>query len=536
MGLFGRVFLRSLFILISVFLAAPLILIISSWFSAETSASFAYLSEQGLLYLYIKNSVLIALGSSFLAVIIGVVSAYFISSTDISGRRILRWLLILPIAIPSYIAAIIYIEILSSSGPIQLFIRDVTALKYGEYWFINIASIGGAIFILAITLYPYVYLLSFNAFKAQSKQSIESAKLLGLNNLQIFYRLRLPLARPMIFVGVFLVMMESLADFGVVSLLGIPSFTTGIYRAWNSMYDPIAAAQISSILLIFVIFVLWLERFSRRKERYYNFDQQGEVKELIKLSKLVNISAFIFCILVTILGFFLPLAVIIYWCAGQIDVFFNAYTLKALSNSLILGLLVATISGLIGLIIAFTMRYNKKNILFRFLARIATSGYAMPGSVVAVSILLLLIKLQNEIFAGQLFLIGTIFAIVWACVFRFLTISYNNVSSSLNNVTPTMDDAAKTLGRSNFAILTKLHIPAISRTLIIGFLLIFVDTIKELPATILLRPFNFDSLAIRTYELASDELIQYSAPTGLLLILISMLPIWFISNYFLRNN
>jgi iron(III) transport system permease protein len=181
------------------------------------------------------------------------------------------------------------------------------------------------------------------------------------------------------------------------------------------------------------------------------------------------------------------------------------------------------------------MRYNQKNMLFLFLARIATSGYAIPGSVVAVSILLLLIKVQNDIFNGDIFLIGSIFVVIWACSFRFLTISYNNITSSLANITPNMDDVAKTLGRSNLSILTKLHIPAIYQTLLIAFILIFVDTIKELPATILLRPFNFDSLAIRTYELANDELIQHSAPTALLMILIAMVPIWLINKYLLSN-
>jgi iron(III) transport system permease protein len=534
MEMMSKIF-KLLFIIITTTLAIPLIFITFSWIF-NSGDSISYLIEQNLLFLYIKNSLIIAFSSSILALFIGVISAYLISSTDIFCKNILRWFLILPIAIPSYVAAIIYDELFSSFGPIQNFIRNFADLEYGQYWFIDISSIGGAIFILAITLYPYIYLLSFNAFKTQSKQSIESAKLLGMNNFEIFYRLRLLIARPMIFVGVFLVMMESLADFGVVSLFGISSFTTAIYRSWNDMYDPVAAAQISSILLIFVIIILFFEKYSRKRARYYNLDQYCANNEIIKLPKYLNIISCIFCLLVTFLGFILPFATIVYWSFGQLEVFFDQYVIDALINSIILGLAVSMISVIIGLLMAFIMRYNNKNIVFSTLTFIASSGYAIPGSVVAVSILLLLIKLQNNIFDGSILLIGTIFAIIWACSFRFLTISYNNISSSLNNITPIMDDVAKILGRSKFSILTKLHIPAIRQILLISFLLIFVDTIKELPATLLLRPFNFNSLAIRTYELANDELIQYSAPTALLMIVISLLPIWFINKYFLMKN
>jgi iron(III) transport system permease protein len=519
---------------LSLLLSLPLLLIFTSWLF-ESDGGLGYLSKQGLLATYTANSIIITIGTSIITLILGVSTAFYVTCTNMPFKSLMRWLVMTPFAVPGYVAAIVYADLFDSAGSIQTFIRTFWNLEYGEYWFPSIRSIEGCIFILSITLYPYVYLLACTAFSSQPRHMLETGQLLGLNNRSLFLKVMLPMARPMIVVGVALVMMEALSDFGVVSLFGISTYTTGIYRSWQGLYDPIAAAQMASLLLICVLAVLWLERRSRAKERYANPNTVNAPQLLFKLSSYGKGLSFAWCLLPVLLGFFVPVAVLLYWASSLWGAFFDQYTLDALMNSLTLGVLTAALATGIGVLLTITMRFYPSSFL-GFATRIATSGYAMPGSVVAVGILLLLITIQNHILGGEFLLTGTIAAMVWACSFRFLTISFNTTESGLTRITPMMDESAKTLGHSTFSVVRNIHLPLVYRSLLVGFLLVFVDTVKELPATILLRPFNFDTLAIRAYELAGDELLQRAGPSALLLVLFSIIPIILLAKQVLSQH
>ncbi len=525
---------NALFIIFCIVLSAPVLLIFVSWFWLS-DGGLAYFYQQGLLKTYTVNSVLIALGTGVMTLLIGTLTAFCVTCTNMPFRKIIRWVLLLPFAVPGYVAAIVYADMFDSAGTVQVTLREWTGLAFGEYWFPSIRSLEGAVFILSITLYPYIYLLASTAFATQPRHMLETGKLLGLRSHAIFFRLMVPMARPMLAVGVALVMMEALADFGVVSLFGVPTYTTGIYRSWQGLYDPIAAAQMASLLLACVLIALWLERRSRQEARYANPNAVNAPPLVFELSMRGKYLSLIACSIPVLFGFLLPMLTLLHWTVYDWSRLLDGYTLHALLNSLTLGILTAVVATVLGLVLVMRLRFDSSRVASWF-ARLATSGYAMPGSVVAVGILLLLIIIQNQVLKGEILLTGTIAAMVWACSFRFLTISFNTTESGLARVTPLMDDAAKTLGLSHAAIVRHIHMPLIHRSMLAGFLLVFVDTVKELPATILLRPFNFDTLAIRTYELAGDELLQRAGPSALMLVLISLLPIFVLAQRFSKST
>ena len=503
-------------------LSAPLLFIFASWFFTS-QGGLGYLHQHGLLTRYGLNSIIITLGTAVLATLIGVSTAFCVTCTNMPARKTMRWLVMMPFAVPSYVAAIIYADLFDSAGAVQILIRDFFALHSAD-GFASIRSIEGSIFILAITLYPYIYLLASAGFASQPRHMLETGQLLGHSHRALFFKIMLPMARPMIMVGVTLVMMETLADFGVVSLFGVSTYTTGIYRSWQGLYDPIAAGQMASLLLVLVLCVLWLERRARRQARYANPNAVNAPILIFTLSRRAKYLALAACALPVILGFGIPLGILIYWSSITHAAFWDNYVLAALGNSLTLGLLTAFAVMGMSLLLAMILRFYPTAPL-KWAARLATSGYAMPGSVVAVGILLLLIMAQNYLLSGTVLLTGTLAAMVWACGFRFLTIGFNTTEAGLTRITPLIDDCAKTLGRGAMGMTRTIHLPLIWRGLAAGFVLVFVDTVKELPASILLRPFNFDTLAIRTFELAGDELLQRAGPSALLLVLFSMLAI-----------
>lgn len=513
--------------LLATLVVLPILAMFAAWL-LPAGDGFAYLMKHDLLIDYSINSLTIALLTGGFSLIIGISLAWAVTMWDFPGKQTLSWILILPFAMPGYVAAMIYAYLLEGAGPIQLSLRELTGMGFHDYWFPNIRSLGGVVFILTITLYPYIYLMARTAFLTQSRQIMETGVVLGLSRKQLFYKLALPMARPALITGLALVMMEALADFGVVSLFGVTAFTTGIYRIWQGFYDPIAAARLAGLLLIFVLGLLWIERSSRRHARYDNTTGLYHPLTTHCFSGLSGWGITLLCALPVLLGFFIPLGWILKFSALNYDVFADSMTWSAAFNSFQLSLLTAVIAGAVGLLFAYALR-RKQTPVIQSLVRLAVSGYAIPGSVVAVGVLLFLITLQNEVFAGQIFLTGTMLGILWGCVLRFLTISFNSCESGLERITPAMDAVATTLGAGRWRILTAVHLPILKASLISGLLLVFVDTLKELPATLLLRPFNFNTLAIRTYELASDDLLPHATPTALLLVALSLYPVWLLN-------
>lgn len=508
-------------------LAAPLFVIAASWIVAD-KGTFAYYLSQNLIQVYTVNSAVIALGTGLLALVMGVGAAWAVSMLDFTGRRALEWLLVLPLAMPAYVAGMIYGYLLEGAGPVQAWLRELSGLDYGEYYFPSIRSLGGAVFVLAITLYPYVYLLARSAFLSQSRQMLECGEMLGLSRRQLFVRLALPMARPALVAGTALVVMEALADFGVVGLYGVPAFTTGIYRAWQGMFDPIAAARMAFILLAMVLFALAAERQARGQASYQNTAALYHPLPRYRVCGMVQTGLLVLCSLPVILGFILPFGMIAFWSAQHSDVFRDAMTIHAVGNSVLLATLTTAVAVTFGLWFAYALRAGVPR-AGQWGVRLATMGYAIPGSVIAVGVLLLFILLQNYVLPGSWLLTGSLAGLVWACALRFLTVAFQSAESGLGQITPQMDAVAATLGETGRGTLWRVHLPIMRASVLSGVLLVFVDTLKELPASLLLRPFNFNTLAIRTYELAGDELLEHAAPSALLLVLASLLPVWLLN-------
>lgn len=522
-----------LIIICAILLSIPIISLFLSWLPIADKSASSNLNYNVILQ-YSLNSIIICVFTGFFCVVIGVGLAWVVTMYNFPCKKLISWALILPFAIPSYIAAMIYGFLLEGAGPIQEFIREKTGLEYGDYWFIQIRSISGVIFILTFTLYPYVYIIARSAFLSQSRQMIEVARSLGESNFSIIFKIAIPLARPAIITGLALVVMESISDFGVVSLYGVPSFTTGIYSIWNGFYDPIGASRLASILLIFVLMFLWIEKKSRGKASFENSSSAHQPLEITNLSGFKATIAFILLIIPIIAGFIVPLIFILKFSLSNFAIFKSPNTWNLVFSSIKISLIVATFATLIGLIFAYFLR-SKKSFLQDRIIKIATLGYAIPGSVIAIGTLLFLVTLQNDILGGKIFLTGSILGVVWGCSLRFLTISFNNSEAGLSKIPVIMDHVGKSLGLNKFSILWLIHRPMLKASLVSSFILIFIDTIKELPATLLLRPFNFNSLAIKTYELAKDDLLPYAAPTALLLIVVSIAPVLLLASKLSRS-
>jgi len=451
------------------------------------------------------------------------------------GRRFFEWALVLPLAAPAYILAYVYSDFLQHAGPVQTGWRELMGLGPREGWFPNIHSLPGAILLFVLTLYPYVYLLARAAFLEQSVSVFEAARSLGCSAGSAFRRVALPLARPAIVGGVALALMETLADFGAVSYLGVHTFTTGIYRALYSYADPVAAAQLATGLLGFVAVLIALERISRGRQIY---QVRGVYAALpgYPLKGARALLAVLACALPIVFGFLLP-GYLMLSMAIKARNLFEARSLELIWNSVSLAGIAAVSAVLLAALLGYGNRLEKTP-LVRGAVRLASMGYAVPGSVIAIGLLIALggfdntldswMRAQFGVSTGLIFT-GTIAALVYAYLVRFMAVALQTVEAGLAKVTPSMDDAARTLGRGPWNIIRSIHMPIISPSLLTAGLIVFVDVMKELPATMILRPFDHDTLAVRAYNLASDERLLQSGGPSLLIVLVGLLPIILIS-------
>jgi iron(III) transport system permease protein len=452
---------------------------------------------------------------------------------EFPGRRIFEWALVLPLAAPSYVAAYAYTDFFQPAGPVQTVLRAITGWTVGDYWFPDIRSLPGAAAMFVAVLYPYVYLLARAAFLEQSAGPIEAARALGCNAWEAFARVAVPLARPAIVAGAALALMETLADFGTVAYFGVPTFTVGIYRAWFSMNDPVAAAQLSLALLAFVVVLLAAERRSRGQARY--FQTAGRAKPLPRypLRGARAGLAVLACALPLLVGFILPAAILAGLTFAGGGVGLGARLIGMAANTVTLAMLAAVLALFVALLLAYAQRLHPGP-LTRGTARLAGTGYAMPGSVIAVGVLIPLGAFDNAVDSWMrsmfgvstgLLLTGTIAALIFAYLVRFLAVSLQTVEASLAKITPSMDGAARTLGARPGRVLARVHMPLLRPSLFAALLIVFVDVTKELPATLLLRPFNFDTLAVQAYNLAADERLAEAAAASLGIVAAGLLPI-----------
>ena len=481
---------------------------------------------------YVANTLWLALGVGTGAFVIGAGTAWLCAVCRFPGRAVLEWALLLPLALPTYAIAYAYAGMLEFAGPLQTALRAWFGWGRGDYPFPEIRSLGGAIAVMSLVLYPYVYLLARAAFLSQSACALEVGRTLGRGPWRGFAGIALPLARPALAGGVALALMEALSDFGVVDYYGVDTFTTGIYRTWFALGDAAAAAQLSSVLLVAVGALLLCERRSRRAARYHHTTGRQGARTAYRLRGARAGLAAAACAAPVALGFLVPAGQLAVWTAANPRGLFSRQFAELAGNSVLLAAVTAALAVAVALAAGYSVRL-RPGAAARAAKRIAGLGYAIPGSVIAVGVLLPLAWLDNSVDAlarswfgvsTGLLLTGGLAALVFAYLVRFLALAMNAVDSGLERIAPAMDDAARALGAAPGAVLRRVHAPMLQGGLLTAALLVFVDTMKELPATLILRPFDVNTLAVRAYELATDERLPEAAPAALAIVAAGLVP------------
>lgn len=486
---------------------------------------------------YVKNSLLLMLGVAIGTLTIGVTTAWLTSMCQFPGRGIFEWALLLPLAIPAYIIAYTYTGMLDFSGPVQSALREWFGWGYGDYWFPEIRTLEGAAIMLTLVLYPYVYLLTRAAFLSQSICVLDVSRTLGNGPWRTFWLVAMPLARPAIIAGLSLALMETLADFGTVQYFGVATFTTGIFRTWFGLGSAEAAAQLAAMLMLFVFVLIMLERYSRRSARYHHTSRRHQDIRRYRLRGWRALLAFGFCLGVLLLGFLLPGAQLLKWTLTVADEVIDARFMEMVWNSLKLAGIATVLALMLAILLSYGQRLHPARPV-RFAVRLAGMGYAVPGAVIAIGVIIPFAWLDNTIdawsretfdYSTGLILSGSLVALVFAYLTRFLAVSLQTVEAGLGKVTNSMEEAGRSFGYRPMTILRRIHIPILKGSLLTALLLVFVDVLKELPATLILRPFNFNTLAVRAYELATDERLAEAAPAALAIVAVGIIPVMLLS-------
>jgi iron(III) transport system permease protein len=529
-------------IVVAVLLAIPVAVVVLNVF-LPSQGTWAHLAST-VLPDYVWNSLGLLLGVAYGVVTIGVTAAWLTTMCQFPGRRLLEWGLLLPMAVPAYVMAYAYTDLLQFAGPVQSALREWMDWGARDYWFPDVRSLLGAVAMLSFVLYPYVYLLARAAFLDQSDSMLEVARASGYGGWRTFIHVALPLARPGIVAGTALALMETLADFGTVSYFGVQTFTTGIYRAWFSLGDPVAAAQLSATLLGFVFSVLLVERLSRGRAGFHNTGDRKRLLYPYRLSGFRAFFALVACAIPLALGFFVPAAILLRLALNSADVEFGARYVQFTFNTVTLAAVTAGLAVLLALLVGYAGRTAGSRWV-RIANRIAGLGYAVPGAVIAVGVLIPVTRLDHALaglvewatgISPGLMLTGGIAALVYAYLVRFFAVSLQTIDAGLARITPNMDAAARSLGLGPGATLLRVHAPLLWRSTVVAALLVFVDVMKELPATFVMRPFNFDTLAVQAFNLASDERLAEASIPSLTLVAVGLLPILLLSNFMLRQR
>jgi iron(III) transport system permease protein len=490
---------------------------------------------------YLSNTALLALGVGLGVIAIGVGAAWLVSMCQFPGRGIFEWALLLPLAVPTYIIGYTYTDLLQFAGPVQTLLREVMDWTRADYWFPPIRSLGGAIAVMTLVLYPYVYLLSRASFLEQCTCMIDVSRTLGRGPWGSFFEVAVPLARPAIAGGVALALMEALADFGTVQYFGVSTFTTGIYRTWFALGEPVAAAQLAAALMMLVLLVLAAERWSRGLARYQH-TAQSRLRPCYHLRGPWAALALAACAAPVVLGFAIPVAVLAVMALGQGDALFGGLFVELAWNSFSLAAIAALLTAALAIVVGYGLRLRATRVM-RVSARVAGLGYAIPGAVIAVGVLIPFARLDNAIDAWLqatfgistgLLLTGTIAGLVFAYLVRFLALALNTVEAGLAKINRNLDDAARSLGRGPGGTLVRVHVPLMWGSVLTAVILVFVDVLKELPATLILRPFNFETLAVRVYRFAADERLAEASTAALAIVVVGLIPVILLSRAIAR--
>jgi iron(III) transport system permease protein len=533
--------LTMIALLVAAAIALPVLVVLQNIF-VPSQGTWRHLT-QTVLGDYVLNSLLLMAGVAFGVIFGGVLTAWITTMCRFPGRRVFEWMLLLPMAMPAYVMAYAYTDLLQFSGPLQTALREWMGWRAGHYGFPDVRSLGGAVLMFSLVLYPYVYLLARAAFLEQSDSMLEMARVSGYSPWGTFLHVALPLARPGIVAGTSLALMETLADFGTVSYFGVQTFTTGIYRAWFSLGDHTAAAQLSAVLLGFVFLVLLLERVTRARARFHSTSQRKQLRNVYPLRGVWVPLAFVFCAIPVVFGFLLPAGVMLHMALTAGDAQFGARYVQLTFNTVTLAALTAVLAVFLALAVGYAAR--SASVMVRVAQRIAGLGYAVPGAVIAVGVLIPITRLDHglasaiETLTGAnpgLLLTGGVAALVYAYLVRFFAVSLQAVEAGLSKITPNMDSAARSLGFGPAATLVRVHAPMLWRSALAAGLLVFVDVMKELPATFVMRPFNFDTLAVQAYNLASDERLAEASTAALTIVAVGLIPLIALSRMILEPH
>lgn len=529
---------------VTVLVATPIVVVVAR-IGADTGGLWSHLAST-VLPRYVRNTLWLGLGVALITTVLGVGTAWLVTLCRFPGRRTLRWALLLPLAIPTYLGAYAYTDLLQFAGPVQTGLRDLFGWTAQDYFFPNVRSLGGAIVILSLALYPYVFLAARTAFLEQSVCVLEVSRTLGLGPWASFFRVALPLARPSIIAGLALVCMETLAEFGAVEYCAVDTFATGIYRTFTlpDRHALTAAAQLSACLLLLVALLLAVEGAARRAARFHHTSVRYRELPSWRLGGVRGGLAAGACALPVLLGFVVPTALFAVktWRVG--DARARETFLEIGRNSLVLGAISAVLAVGLAMMVAFGGRLEP-SAASRLMARVAGIGYAIPGAVIAIGLLIALasldlhlVRVARSYFGLEigLLLSGTAVALLYGYQSRFLAVSLHFLQASLTRVRPSVDDAARTLGAAPARMLARVHVPMLRGTLLAAGLLVFVDVIKELPATLILRPFGLDTLAVRVYRLASDERLDEASAGALAIILVGLVPMIVLSRMLDRSR
>ncbi|MEM7100072.1 MAG: iron ABC transporter permease [Pseudomonadota bacterium] len=513
---------------IAVPISIPIIAILLT-FLTPTSEVWEHLRESVLLE-YIVNTIILLILVGGLSAAMGVVTAWLVATRNFPGRGWIMWALMLPIAAPAYVVAYAYADLLSFAGPVQSMLREAGWLAGAMP---SIRSLPGASFVLAITLYPYIYLFSYNAFSQQAKPLTEAARMLGARSTKAFFRVALPHARPAIAGGVALALMEAAADFGVVDFFGVPTLTNGIFRTWYAQGEHQAAMQLAGWLFVVVAILVLLEQSARRGS-HANPVTRNIAAQRIEQSRGKGLICLGVCLIPIMLGIVLPTVVFIYHALTTGDPLMGARFFGYITNTLSVAAIAAVLAVLCALWLNYAVRQqSQRSRILTISVRVSTLGYAVPGMVLAIGLIGPLTDLDKWLaenvnpvlgLPGGLLLTGSTATLIFVYLARFLTVAYNSCEGGMTRIHTQYDAAAKSLGASPGRMLRQIHLPIMTPTVLTALLLVFVDVVKELPATLILRPFNFETLATRTYRLASDERIAEASTAALIIVLVGLIP------------
>lgn len=477
---------------------------------------------------YVPSTLLVLGGVSVLTLFIGVGMAWLVSTYQFPGRRFFEWALILPLAFPAYMMGYSYVGLLEYTGPVNTFLRNKLGIDITGPIF-DIMNIWGAVFVLSMSLYPYLYVICRTTFVSRSRDVLDAAALLGSGPWRVFWKVALPMARPAIIAGLALIGMEVLNDYGTVKYYGVDTFTTGIFRAWFSMGDVSTGIRLSAILMFFVIAMLWMERGQRGTRAFVTRGGGHRPPERQRLGLWPTIWVVVLCVFVLMVSFILPLGQIIYWVSLTAHRVVDAAFWSLMVNSLLLALLSAMLIVVLATVLLYAARVNRIPWI-QYASQLSILGYAIPGAVIAIGIYLPVVGLDKwlvQVFTGSggLFLSLTVFMLVFAYTVRFMAVAYHSVSAGFQKVGAHISEASLMLGASTSRTLLRVDVPMIRNSLGAALMLVFVDVIKELPLTLILRPFNFHTLATRAFDLATNEQIAESANFSLCVVVIGLLPV-----------